>query len=249
MMVLAEPYWIQKRGSPPEEYEDAACPQERSEYEQNDVRLAVADGATESVFARRWAEQLVLAVWHGDLSPRGLSGGISHLRANWREWLAGRTLPWYAEEKARQGAFAALLALELTGADAGATQGNWHATAVGDSCLFHVRGEEVLVRFPIASPDAFDNRPFLLGSLGANEESLNEEYTSGTWNTGDFFYLMTDALACWFLKHIDAGGRPSDIQSYISTNELGSFIAWIESLRNQELIRNDDCTMMRISIR
>jgi len=248
MKVIAEPFWIQKRGSPPNEYEDAACPLERSEYEQDDVRLAVADGATESVFARRWAEQLVFAVCDRDLSARSLAAGISSLRTNWREWLAGQTLPWYAEEKAHQGAFAALVALELTCDGASTTlEGNWHAAAVGDSCLFHVREEEVLVRFPIASPESFDNRPFLLGSLGVNEPSLNEEYASGTWISGDFFYLMTDALACWFLKHIDAGGKPSDIQGHISITE--SFSAWIESLRDQGLIRNDDCTMVRVSIR
>ena len=249
MNVLAEPFWIQKRGSPPEEYEDAARPFERCEYEEMDVRVAVADGATESVFAKRWAEQLVCAVCDSDQSPSTLSAAVSRLRDNWREWIAGKTLPWYAEEKARQGAFAAIIALELSSDNTSATQqGNWQAVAVGDSCLFHVRGEEVIVRFPIVNVESFNNRPLLLGSLGAKEEILNEKYACGTWISGDLLYLITHALACWFLNHIDEGGRPSDIQGHISSSEVEPFRAWIESLRDQGLLRNDDCTMIRVSI-
>ena len=308
MKVLAEPFWVQKRGCSPEEYEDAACPLERSEYEQSCIRVAVADGATESIYARKWAERLVFAVGDGKLSPLSLADGISRLRAGWHEWLhewlSGKTLPWFAEEKARQGSFAALVALELTAEKASeAAEGRWHAAAVGDSCLFHVRGKEVLVRFPLANPEAFDSRPYLLSSVGADKGHLNEATLSGTWKKGDVFYLMTDALACWFLKHIDAGGSPLDIQGdFASTNgttgrarvtglpvqwrknhrrsrinrkwhkrygavvpallpaarvslraplerAMEPFRAWVDSLRDQGSIRNDDCTLIRVEIR
>jgi hypothetical protein len=250
MNVLVEPHWIQKRGSSSEEFEDAVCPPERSEFDQANVRCAVADGATESIFARRWAEQLVFAVCHHELSLQRLSSGIPQLRANWREWLVGKTLPWYADEKARQGAFAALVAVELTENETtGPQQGDWHAVAVGDSCLFHIRGEDILVRFPIDKAESFDNRPVLICSLGTDETEVNEEYRSGKWTQGDLFYLMSDALACWFIKHIDAGGRPSDIPNHNSAGEIASFKDWVESLRDQGLIRNDDCTMLRVTIR
>jgi hypothetical protein len=287
--ILAEPFWVQKRGCSPEEYEDAACPSERSE---SSIRFAVADGATESIFARRWAEQLVAAVGNGDLSPRSLNlqiphekiavrahekwckrarpvgsdkqdwleaeaelrspaAGISRLRASWHEWLSGKTLPWFAEEKARQGSFAALLALEFSAENAGEAPGGcWHAAAVGDSCLFHIRGEDVLFRFPLTHAEAFDSRPYLLSSIGADQEQIGETISTGTWRSGDFFYLMTDALSCWFLKHIDSGGSPSILQAdFASTNGMEPFWAWVESLRDQGLIRNDDCTLIRVVIR
>jgi hypothetical protein len=249
--IFVEPFWIQKRGCSLEEYEDAACPLERSEYQQKCIQIAVADGATESLFARRWAEQLVHAVAVGDLSPRTLSKGIAPLRASWRGWLAGKTLPWFAEEKARQGSFAALVALELISEEAGeAQEGCWHAAAVGDSCLFHVRGKEVLVRFPIAKAEAFDSRPYLICSVGAAEEQLNEAMLNGKWEKGDLFFLMTDALACWFLKHIDTGGSLLDLQGdFSSANGTESFPTWVESLRDQGSIRNDDCTLIRVVIR
>src|SRR4051812_4149996 len=137
MNVRIEPFSIQKGGNAPEENEDAAWPEESTEYEETCVCVAVADGATECVFARRWARELVSTVGSGKLSPYDLQAGFPELRASWHEWLAGKQLAWYAEEKARQGTFAALLALELTTDETG-TGGQWRTAAVGDSCLFHV---------------------------------------------------------------------------------------------------------------
>lgn len=252
MNVLAEPFWVQKRGNQAQEYEDAAFPVDRRDYAQHNVRLAVADGATECLFARRWAEQLVHAVGEGVLSLHGFFNGITRLRADWQQWIIRKkTLPWYAEEKARQGAFAALLALELTteGSD-GAMDGCWNAAAVGDSCLFHIRGENVLVRFPLTTPEAFDNRPILLGSVGTENSCLNELTSSGLWKKGDAFFLMTDALACWFIKHLDAGGSPLEVQGdFAFPNDPDPFRAWVESLRDKGSIRNDDCTLIRVHLR
>lgn len=252
MNIHVEPFWIEKRGNSPQEYDDARWPTDCKDYEETCVRIAVADGATESLFAGRWAQQLVDAVGDGCLSPQGLSGGVSRLRAKWREWLAGQTFPWYAEEKARQGAFAALLALEVTAEDVrGAAEPSWCAAAVGDSCLFHIRGDEVLERFPITNVADFDNRPILLASLGAHDDQVSHVHLRhGTCKTGDAFYLMTDALACWFLKHIDAGGSPKNVQGDFGfPDEPEPFRAWVESLRESASIRNDDCTLIRAQLR
>src|SRR5262249_26384113 len=161
-------------------------------YHEGCACVAVADGATESSYARDWARILVRAVGEGRLSPRRfLEDGIDDLRTQWRETLAGKTLPWYAEEKAKQGAFAALVALELN-----AQESSWYAAALGDSCLFHIRGDEVMARFPMDNSASFSSRPFLLGSVQVDGESLADRigYIQGSWAQGDYFYLMTDAL-------------------------------------------------------
>lgn len=252
MNIHVEPFWIEKRGNSPQEYDDARWPTECKEFEENRVRIAVADGATESLFAGRWAQQLVDAVGDGCLSLQGFSEGVSRLRARWREWLAGRTFPWYAEEKARQGTFAALVAMEVNIEDVlEASEPSWCAVAVGDSCLFHIRGDEVLNRFPITNVSDFDNRPILLGSIGEHNDQISQvSLRHGTCKTGDAFYLMTDALACWFLKHLDAGGSPKDVQGNFGfTHEPEPFRAWVESLRKSASIRNDDCTLIRAQVR
>src|SRR3954468_13385292 len=85
------------------------------------------------------------------------AGGI------WGRAVAGKPLPWYAEEKARAGAFAALVGLELS-RQGNEDCGQWSALACGDSCFFQLRSEAVIESFPIARSDEFSNAPLLLGS-------------------------------------------------------------------------------------
>jgi hypothetical protein len=250
MKIHAEPFWVPKKGNQEKDYEDAVWPQERQEYTDSCVRFAVADGATESSYARRWADLLVRAVGEGRLSPAFLPEGLAPMRADWRQWMAGLILPWYAEEKVARGAFAALVVLELITQESGSgSEGCWHAAALGDSCLFQVRSDDVLARFPMDHSAAFDNRPFLLSSVQTEGECLANRvfHLDGTWAQGDVFYLMTDALAWWFLHKIEAGSRPwDDLRHLTPPDGPNPFPAWIASLRDQSLIRNDDCTLLRI---
>src|SRR3989475_9794100 len=59
-------------------------------------------------------------------------------RRLWRRRLAGRPLPWFASEKAEQGAFAAFLGVEI-----GAHKNRWLSLAVGDRCFR--QGDEVRI--------------------------------------------------------------------------------------------------------
>lgn len=252
MHIDAEPFWVPKQGNREEEYEDAVWPWGREEYKAFPVRVAVADGATESSYARRWADQLVRAVGRGELTPGHLYEEIAPMRADWRQWMSGLTLPWYAEEKAAQGAFAALLLLELSTPCQGEVEGgNWHAAAVGDSCLFQVRGEEVVAQFPLENAADFNNHPFLLGSVEGPEDPLAGRilHREGTWARGDSFYLMTDALAAWFLREAEGGGRPQDALRGLSpVCEANPFPDWVQALRERRLVRNDDCTLLRLRV-
>jgi Protein phosphatase 2C len=251
MKIVAEPFCVPKRGNNENECDDAVWPDKRTEYQDPFVRFAVADGATESLFARSWAEKLVQAVGDNRLSIVHLSAEIQCLRNDWRDWIAGVKLAWYAEEKARQGTYAALVGLELRVPESGQqSSGCWHAAALGDSCCFHIRGNEIRVRFPLDKSEAFDNRPFLLGSMAGDEQALRDNIIQcqGSWIEGDVFYLMTDALACWFLRQIEAGNSPLEtLHEFASPTEPNRFTTWIESLRDEGLIRNDDSTLLRIS--
>jgi hypothetical protein len=238
-----------KRGNRDEEYEDAYWPPEATEGEETPIRVAVADGATESSFAQRWAQLLVQATGEGRLSLQDPRHGLLDLRSEWQQWIVAKELPWYAEAKARQGAFAALVALELAiGNESG---GQWQAAAIGDSCLFHVRAQEVLSCIPVRDSADFDNRPFLLGTVPGDEDLLSDRIVvlTGTWLQGDDFYLMSDALACWALKCFETAGADKDALGAIATCCQDGFSYWIESLRDKGLMRNDDCTLVRVSIR
>ena len=252
MKIKAEPFCVPKRGNSEDENDDAVWPDTSSEYQKPIVRFAVADGATESIFAGRWAKQLVVAVGENRLSLGNKFPEIQSLRSKWHEWMGEVKLAWYAEEKARQGTYAALIGLEISASGPGQeSDRQWQATALGDACFFHIRGDEIKKRFPVETSDKFDNRPFLLGTRAGDDEALSEKVVQcqGSWIEGDEFYLMTDALACWFLRQIELDNKPLEaLRANASSTEPTRFPTWIESLRDKGLIRNDDSTLLRIIV-
>src|SRR5256885_280886 len=82
--------------------------------------------------------------------------------------------------------------------------------AVGDSCLFHISKDQLVKTFPVATPEEFGNLPDLLGSRPMSDEVLarRQKLERGKWQAGDRFFLMTDALAHWFLCRHKAAGKP-----------------------------------------
>src|SRR5437763_7927962 len=95
---------LPKRGCTEDEYEDAwAADPARG-------RFAVADGASETSFAGRWA-QLLTEGFLTAARPPALSEWVGESRRCWSSEIMGLELPWYAEMKRDQGAFATLLGL------------------------------------------------------------------------------------------------------------------------------------------
>lgn len=252
MQVFAQPFWAPKGGSPDREYEDAFWPSRTMDARATAFRFAVADGATETSYSGIWAKQLVRYFCH-DSSDAPFGGdGFRRLQQRWSEIVRRRPLPWYAEQKVHLGAFAAILGLILRDDPyEDWSGGNWQAVAIGDSCLVQVRAEEVLTRFPISDSAGFSNRPHLLSSNPTHNNHILDHLRTidGTWQQGDAFYLMTDALACWFMRELECGRKPWHILRDIGTrDEPKPFREWVESLRTQGAIRNDDVTLLRVDI-
>jgi hypothetical protein len=250
MRVLAQPFWAPKQGNKDSEYEDAFWPRKSIERETTCFRCAVADGATETFYSGIWAKQLV-RYFCKNSTPAPFDGdGFCRLQQRWSTIVRRRPLPWYAEEKVRLGASAAILGLVLCDeANGDRISGNWQAVAVGDSCLFQMRGEEVLVRFPLAHSAAFTNRPNLLSSNPAHTGRIVDHVRNmdGTWQAGDAFYLMTDALACWFMREDEGGRMPWRVLRDLNTcNQVQHFREWVEAVRKEGAMRNDDVTLLRV---
>jgi hypothetical protein len=217
---------LPKRGHSDDEYEDAFAADPEA------GRFAVADGATESSFAGPWARLLVERFVAGDEA-----GWLGSSRAAWAAEVDGRPLPWYAEAKRAEGAFATFLGLVLA-----REAGGWRALAVGDACLFLVRDDRLARAFPLGRPEDFGNQPRLLGSRADPHPPAPDE-TRGDWRPGDLFLLATDALAEWFLRRTRAGGRPWHDLDGLSGE---AFADWVERRREQEGLRNDDVTVVAI---
>jgi hypothetical protein len=242
--ALAQEFRLPKLGSSDAEYEDA------SSIGSNRLRFAVADGATETSFSGAWAKQLVRAFTGGRLSIPIALEQLTPLQARWQKIAHRHPLPWYAEEKANSGAFAAFVGLEFTQelSEAG-TQKIWRATAAGDSCLVQVRGDEIVHAFPLADSASFGNRPNLLSS-SPNSNGLSElvMQCSGSWGCEDAFFLMTDALACWFFKEHEQGNKPWILLRDLDTQDGVSFEKFVADLRADQQMKNDDVTLLRIDI-
>jgi hypothetical protein len=235
MLASATAWWAPKAGNAAQEYEDAYA------VEAAALRFAVADGASETSFAKQWAEMLVDRFVHEPPAPAGLREWVAPMQAAWAGANQGKATAWYAEEKARDGAFSSLLGLALD-------HGRWRAMAIGDSCLFLVRSGKVVRAFPLDKAEQFSNRPVLLSSVArANQRVWDEvRLDEGELQGRDQLLLMTDALAQWFLVEAEMGRRPWAALARATTQE--AFSALVDLLRSGGALRNDDTTLVRIEV-
>jgi hypothetical protein len=212
-------------------------------------RFAIADGAGESSFAALWARLLVEEFVHQGSLPAELTTWLPALQRRWeteaRRWAHGPSLPWYLEAGLDRGAFATFLALSLD-------EKGWHALAVGDSCLFQVRGEALLQAFPLTRSAEFDNSPWLVGSRTSADEVAGKQalHLRGRWQPHDRILLATDALAQALLAQDEQGEAPwRQIAQIVHKGDADdAFGRWVEQLRRSRRLRNDDVTLLAIDL-
>lgn len=182
-------YWAAKEGSSATEYEDAwqVLPDIGDEVPGDSVALAVADGATESSLARQWAAMIAqeFAANPAAVHDAGLFAETAlALSSRWPAIVmaytaerenAARPLRWYERRGLEKGAFATLLTLQVNidsqlAGVAGTPPdpvdprfphiiGGWASAALGDTCLFHVRGGQLQAAFPMSESGHFDTSP------------------------------------------------------------------------------------------
>jgi hypothetical protein len=207
------------------------------------LRFAVADGATEAFDSRRWARYLTRA-WASH-SSRALEdyGYVERVRPLGerleKKW-SGRRLPWYLEEKAAGGSFAAFLGLQLT------PDGQWSAVALGDVCLILERDRVVETSFPLSSADDFSTRPVLLASktdTDATRQALR--LSRGVCLGGDVLLLMSDAIACWYLGHATSSRDLLD-EFHIALADSSAFATFVDRERMSRRLKNDDVAVLKL---
>ena len=212
-------------------------------------RFAVADGASESADAGLWARLLVEDFVASPARHLAWASWLPPLQARWAAEAAalpqGGALPWYLEERAREGAFATFLGVVFE-------DSAWYALAVGDSCLFQLRGGALLRSFPLQRADEFGSTPWLIGSRppGVEVAVKHGQRAEGEWQAGDRLWLMTDALAQWFLRQAEEGGRPWELLGQVLAEAAPeqAFAAWVGVARALGLLRNDDVTLAAVSL-
>jgi hypothetical protein len=256
-------YSIPKNGSTEDESDDAFCSLESGQHGGNCFRFAVSDGVTEGMLSRDWARQLVNSF--RQVSNFNLITSLKEIVQAWNSWLSeyllsretnNNPIKWYEEPGLKKGAFATFLGLELfDGVDD--LPGTWKAIAVGDSCLFQIRygdennnicGGELITRFPIFDASEFSDIPYLVSSNPLSNQDIESHtrVSEGEWLPGDHFYLMTDALAAWFLCYYECRQFPWHQLNH-NLDDHDSFADWVGRARNEGMT-NDDTTIIRIRV-
>lgn len=256
-------YWLPKDGNTLDEYEDAyGCSLET-------LQFAIADGATESTFAEIWSSILTRQFVSDppkDFPPstESLIEWLSPLQKEWHCNINWDHLPWYAEEKARGGAYATLLGIRFLEGEEEASQPKggffkklgglfmndeeeghrWQAITFGDSNLFHIRNNTLLRAWPINKSADFDSRPVLICSNPKKNHSLWPTVATleGDYEPRDVFLLATDALAKWFLERCEKGEQPW--RRLLSMKSDDDFSSMVDKLRAQKHLKNDDTTLI-----
>ncbi len=241
---------LPKAGNKPEEYEDASGYTLKSTR-----RLVIADGASQGFESKKWAMSLVSSFI--EKNPAFEKGEIEDwLKTPIEEWKGAinwEILPWYAEEKARRGAFSTLLGIDL----GNNLNNRWKAIAVGDSCLFQIRKDRVVASFPIESSKYFDSTPDLISTRkDYNSSSLDNLKTfAGDCKPNDLFILATDAFSAWFLSLLEAGQKPWKVFLELARVDASKkverkiFHELVNYLRKRGRMQNDDVTVIMAEVK
>ncbi|MFJ4657042.1 hypothetical protein ACIP5Y_37745 [Nocardia sp. NPDC088792] len=267
-----------KHGCTAAECEDAVCVLPDLPFDElieGPLAASVCDGATESVLAKDWARLLAaVSVAKALPDPGFFAPGTAYeefaaeVVGRWDPWLAeyaggraaaGRPLRWYEQAKLAGSTFATMLTVRVAPGDspggpeaeAGATpEWHWHAAALGDSCLFHIRDEALIRSFPIESAEDFGTTPDLFGSRNHDTALLTARtrFDTGTCLPGDRLLLMSDALAAWLLAAGDPGAALRELLEFGGPHDTPGFAEWLGKLRARQDLRNDDVALIRIDV-
>ncbi len=238
-------FLLPKRGHKAEECEDAIAMNSRR------TRFAVADGATEAFDSGNWARRLVSS-WTENNGLLQADEFLAWLKNQGEEHCEAWTnveLSWYASEKERAGSFAAFVGVELHQTPESHC---WNAIAIGDSCLIHTHGNDIIHTFPLTKSEDFGPAPVLAPSRAPLLTLTAKEVRaiSGRLGVGDQLLVLSDATAAWFLRlheERDDESRTTFINLLKSESD-SALVEFLEQERSGGRLKNDDVAIIRIAI-
>jgi hypothetical protein len=171
------------------------------------ARFAVADGATETYDSGRWADQLIASfispeqangAGYPDLERDAMSAWFKAMQDHWQVDTPA-TSDYIEQLKIRQGTLATFVGGQLTGLDGGKPA--WHAAALGDAVLFHVRDRRLITHLPALGSCDFDSTPEGISTLPGrlNRMSGQLKFQRGSLAPQDMIFVATDAFAKWMI--------------------------------------------------
>lgn len=214
-------------------------------------RIALADGATEAFDARSWAQRLAagwVACEPAPLTRETFTAwAIEQGNALHDAW-AGRTLAWYAEEKARRGSFAAFVGVQFA-LDSAAPC--WQTFTLGDSCVLQQHNGAISYALPIADPQLFTSTPVLVPSRGQLHEYAfaQAQVACNGFAPDDVLWLLTDAVAEWFLKRAAVQDEVIErLARLLMADRSDALAELFQAERRARRMKDDDVAIVRVTL-
>jgi hypothetical protein len=232
--------YVPRAGSPAEDYEDAY------NYSADAAVAAISDGVSSAYRSRHWARLLVQTFVESPPSGPGRLEAldlVNRASAAWHASISWPDLDTRERAAASRGSAATLLGLRLEEPGPEMRSGKWWCMAMGDSCLFHIANGHLVNAVPVSSSVDYSRRPPLLYT----QPDLTERDISslvlaqGTWHGGDTFFLLTDAIARWFLSQVERGLKPWET---LAAQDERSFRSFVDQQWDRRLMRPDDVTVV-----
>jgi hypothetical protein len=221
---------------------------------------AVTDGASTAPYSGLWARLLARAFVReppAEFTAETVLRWLARPRRLWTQRVPWSRLDYFARRNADRGSFSTLVGLRLDPSHISEAGGvrqpsvRWRSLAVGDSCLFHIRGGRLVGTFPLSKPEEFQNPPYLLATAPALDCSLPDHLrvAEGEARPGDILALCTDALAMYVTgSAAEAGDLMRRLASEGESSRRSAFRKFVEQGRATRSLRNDDMTLVLLAM-
>lgn len=221
---------------------------DRYAYNKSQNKFAISDGVSKSFFPKVWADVLVNnwvnKLWESD------DEFIQLCQQKWLEQITEivnkPNVKWFTKNafNRKESGLATFVGLRFYEKK---KEWFWKADALGDSFVFFVPennknfSKECIELSSKKEPFIFDNFPDYLSSLGNNHKG--EKQTKENPLISGTFYLMTDALAEWFLNE-----KENAIHKISVWENQKDFEHFVNEERYNEKLGNDDTAFLSIKI-
>lgn len=207
-------------------------------------KFSISDGVSKSFFPKIWSDILVNKyVNQKDWKNEEF---ITESQKDWQsqidEIVAQPEVKWHIRTlyNRRTPALATFVGLQFLESDQ-----KWIAQALGDSFLFFIPKGSTEIEIKLSTkpePIAFDNFPDYLSSIGSSHKGEKKAIKGKKIKEGTF-YLMTDALAEWFLLNTEQAKQTLD---NIKTQE--QYLETIANERNANRLNDDDSAVLILEL-
>jgi hypothetical protein len=214
-------------------------------YNAKNLRFAISDGVSISFFPELWSKILVKEFLETDNLQKMLTKAEKEWAAKVENIVKGENISWYIKKKYKNREYAAATFVGIC-----IENGYWKSINIGDSFLLFIpkncKNFQQIIGFPNPSEYQFDNHPDYLASIhniyrGKPLITSKEKLSEGT------FYLLTDAMAEWFINTLNYDIELAEITlKHIDTQE--QFIETIDRKREQGELKNDDSSLLIIEV-